>query len=224
MPVMHAFDPPERFVVGTVGEPGARTFFLQAREGARVVSVALEKQQVVLGDGADVDVVALAEDPLEVAVQIFYVRGGRVRGQRGWVADRVEEGGTAELVEDFLLQLYAGAEADSIPREILVPALPPDVADAAQQLPHGLALDLTDALLVLEAGDDETLVHRGDGSDLEGDAVQGGALPAGRRVELVAGHVEDDPRRVRTHVSGGYWCGASNPWPSWSPPGCWRPT
>jgi len=48
MPVMHAFDPPERFVVGTVGEPGARTFFLQAREGARVVSVALEKQQVTV--------------------------------------------------------------------------------------------------------------------------------------------------------------------------------
>lgn len=46
MPVVHAFDPPERFVAGTVGEPGSRTFFLQAREGARLVSVALEKQQV----------------------------------------------------------------------------------------------------------------------------------------------------------------------------------
>ena len=46
MPVVHAFDPPERFVTGTVGEPGSRTFFLQARSGSRVVSVALEKQQV----------------------------------------------------------------------------------------------------------------------------------------------------------------------------------
>jgi uncharacterized repeat protein (TIGR03847 family) len=46
MPIVHGFDPPERFVAGTVGEPGARTFFLQAREGVRVVSVALEKQQV----------------------------------------------------------------------------------------------------------------------------------------------------------------------------------
>ena len=46
MPVVHAFDPPERFVTGTVGEPGSRTFFLQARSGTRVVSVALEKQQV----------------------------------------------------------------------------------------------------------------------------------------------------------------------------------
>lgn len=48
MPVLHEFDPPERFVAGTVGEPGARTFFLQARTGARVVSVAIEKQQVAV--------------------------------------------------------------------------------------------------------------------------------------------------------------------------------
>jgi uncharacterized repeat protein (TIGR03847 family) len=47
VPIVHSFDPPERFVAGTVGEPGDRTFFLQAREGGRVVSVALEKQQVV---------------------------------------------------------------------------------------------------------------------------------------------------------------------------------
>ncbi len=98
------------------------------RDDLGALNRALEKQAIVLGDGADTDVVALAEDPLEVAVQIFYVRGGRVRGQRGWVADRVDEGGTAELIEDFLLQLYAGAEAEAIPREILVPDLPPDVA------------------------------------------------------------------------------------------------
>ncbi|MGC4111918.1 MAG: DUF3090 domain-containing protein [Nocardioides sp.] len=48
MPVIHEFDPPERFVAGTVGEPGGRTFFLQARSGPRLVSVALEKQQVAV--------------------------------------------------------------------------------------------------------------------------------------------------------------------------------
>ena len=53
-PVVHRFDPPERFVAGTVGEPGHRTFFLQAREGPRVTSVALEKQQVaILGERID---------------------------------------------------------------------------------------------------------------------------------------------------------------------------
>jgi uncharacterized repeat protein (TIGR03847 family) len=46
MPLIHGFDPPERFVAGTVGEPGQRTFFLQARSGARITSVSLEKQQV----------------------------------------------------------------------------------------------------------------------------------------------------------------------------------
>jgi uncharacterized repeat protein (TIGR03847 family) len=45
---VHAFEPPERFVAGTVGEPGDRTFFLQARGGGRVISVALEKVQVSL--------------------------------------------------------------------------------------------------------------------------------------------------------------------------------
>ena len=52
--VIHSFDPPERFVAGTVGPPGQRTFFLQARSGARVTSVALEKQQVsVLAERID---------------------------------------------------------------------------------------------------------------------------------------------------------------------------
>lgn len=96
------------------------------RDDLGAMERALEKQAVVLGDGADADVIALAEDPLEVAVQIFYVRGGRIRGQRGWVADRVDEGDTSDLVSDFLLQLYAG-DPESVPREILVPALPADV-------------------------------------------------------------------------------------------------
>lgn len=48
MPIVHSFDPPERFVAGTVGDPGQRTFFLQARLGPRVTSVALEKQQVAI--------------------------------------------------------------------------------------------------------------------------------------------------------------------------------
>jgi excinuclease ABC subunit C len=98
------------------------------RDDLGALNKALEKQAVVFGDGTDADVIALAEDPLEVAVQIFHVRSGRIRGQRGWVADRVEDSDTAALVGDFLLQLYAGEEADAIPKEILVPALPEDAS------------------------------------------------------------------------------------------------
>lgn len=52
--IVHGFDWPDRFVTGTLGEPGARTFYLQAQDGSRVVSVALEKQQsAALADGVD---------------------------------------------------------------------------------------------------------------------------------------------------------------------------
>jgi len=89
---------------------------------------AMEKQAVVFGDGTDADVVAFAEDGLEAAVKVFHVRGGRVRGERGWVVDKVEDVDTAALVEQFLLQVYGDA-GEEVPREVLVPALPPD-ADA----------------------------------------------------------------------------------------------
>jgi len=105
------------------------------RDDIKALERALEKQAVVLGDGTDCDVIALAEDPLEAAVQIFYVRGGRIRGQRGWVLEKVEDVTTDGLVEHFLGQFYGeGTSPDSngIPREVLVPELPPD-ADAMTQ-------------------------------------------------------------------------------------------
>ncbi len=102
------------------------------RDDIKALERALEKQSVVLGDGTDADVVAFAEDPLEAAVQVFYVRGGRVRGQRGWVVEKVEELTTGDLVEHFLQQVYGGESGDAVPREVLVPAMPPD-ADAVTQ-------------------------------------------------------------------------------------------
>ncbi|HEX8094025.1 excinuclease ABC subunit UvrC [Jatrophihabitans sp.] len=97
----------------------------------------MEKQAVVLTDGTDADVVAFATDELSAAVQVFHVRGGRVRGQRGWVVDSTgaleDEASIGELVEQFALQFY-GQEDALVPREVLVPELPEDHEALAELL------------------------------------------------------------------------------------------
>jgi excinuclease ABC subunit C len=97
------------------------------RDDIAALRRAMEKQTVVLGDGTDADVVAFAEDPLEAAVQVFHVRDGRVRGQRGWVVEKVEDLTTGDLVHHFCSQVYGDEQGETdVPRELLVPALPPD--------------------------------------------------------------------------------------------------
>jgi len=143
------------------------------RDDLQALQRALEKQAVVLPDGTDCDVIGLVEDQLEAAVQVFYVRDGRVRGQRGWVVDKVEDLSTGELVEHFLGQVYrddpaaqqespgqlesaaqqgttgrelsrtggrasadwrAEADRQAVPREVLVPVLPPDAETVSEWL------------------------------------------------------------------------------------------
>ena len=83
---------------------------------------ALESQEMVLPNPEDLDVVGLAEDDLEAAFQVFFVRRGRVTGRKGWVADRVEDLDRAGLVGSFLRELYM--ERQDVPRRILVPEEP----------------------------------------------------------------------------------------------------
>ncbi|MFI5981008.1 excinuclease ABC subunit UvrC [Streptomyces sp. NPDC051555] len=122
---------------------------------------AMEKNAVVLADATDADLIAVAEDELEAAVQIFHVRGGRVRGQRGWITDKVEAVDTAGLVEHALQQLYGEERGEAVPKEVLVPALPEDAPAVAEWLGGRRGSQVS--LRIPQRGDKKSLmetVHR----------------------------------------------------------------
>jgi excinuclease ABC subunit C len=98
----------------------------RVRDQITSVTKAIERQQMVAAKEEDFDVIALAEDQLEAAAQVFLVRRGRVVGRKGLVVDKVEDLDTPALVFRLLEQLYADASADDVPREILVPVVPDD--------------------------------------------------------------------------------------------------
>jgi excinuclease ABC subunit C len=103
------------------------------RDDIATLEKATERNAVVLPDGTDADVFALVGDDLEAAVQVFHVRDGRIRGQRGWVVEKVEDIDDAELVERLLTQVY-GDDGSQVPSEVLVPTLPTDTEEVQQWL------------------------------------------------------------------------------------------
>jgi len=99
------------------------------RDQVEALEAVLEKSAVVLRDSVDLDLFGVSEDELAAAVQLFSVRGGRIRGVRGWVVDKELDISTGDLIEQIVQGQYANEEP---PREVVVPELPED-ADALQQ-------------------------------------------------------------------------------------------
>ena len=147
MTVVHLFDPPERFVAGTVGMPGERTFFLQAREGLRLISVALEKQQVAI----------LAERIDELLDEV-----AQTSGMSAWASDAIAQPDNDPLESPIEEEFRAGTitlswdERDGrvvievFPVESMMGEEPPNAIDEA-----GLA-----HLPIVEPEPDELLVVR----------------------------------------------------------------
>ncbi len=106
------------------------------RDQIRALHAVLEKSAVVLRDNVDIDLFAFDEDELAAAVQLFIVRGGRIRGVRGWMVDKELDLTTSELIDSIMQTAYGG---DAVPpREIVVPELPDD-AEALEGWLAGIA-------------------------------------------------------------------------------------
>lgn len=98
------------------------------RDQLEALSKVQERNSIVMDPDVDIDVFAMASDDLNAAVQAFFIRGGRIRGTRGWVIDRVDDRSTPDLMHDLLEQVYAARAEVAAPRRSSAPKSVDDVA------------------------------------------------------------------------------------------------
>ena len=91
------------------------------RDRLTAVRKAIEKQQMVGDRSEDIDVIGIAEDELEAAVQVFYVRKGRVLGRKGFILDKVEDLSPGGLIDRILEEMYGDEPILGVPKQVLVP-------------------------------------------------------------------------------------------------------
>ncbi len=109
------------------GEMLAASEELEFERAARIrdrlgaVRKAIEKQQMVVEKAEDLDVIGIEGDDLEAAVQVFFVRRGRVVGRKGLVLDKAEDLAEGELLDRVLEGLYADPPPLGVPKQVLVP-------------------------------------------------------------------------------------------------------
>jgi excinuclease ABC subunit C len=108
----------------------------RVRDRLLAVRRAIEKQQMVAERSEDIDVVGIADDELEAAVQVFFVRKGRVVGRKGFVLDKVEELSPGGLVDRILEELYGDDPPAGVPKQVLVPVDPDDAPTYEEWLTH----------------------------------------------------------------------------------------
>jgi excinuclease ABC subunit C len=129
-------------VRGLQDEMAAASASLEFEKAARIrdrlggVQRALEKQQMVGERDEDLDIIGIADDELEAAVQVFFVRKGRVVGRKGFIMDKVEELSPGGVVDRVLEEMYGDQPPLGIPSQVLVPVVPDDAETYAEWLRH----------------------------------------------------------------------------------------